>query len=214
MDNNKDDFISIPPLTEEAQRQIEKDAQYAREMAEEQHRPRETRSRAMKAPTADRTAISLPAHTTPEEKPPAELLGTRPKRQSARISLIEKSPEKRKPKLPYPAVAWKSALLYPFDGPKRANVDYGDLKRLEDEEFLNDNIINFYMRYIEDELQKSNPGLHKETHFFNTFFYERLSAKGENTEYACHFTPHNPRLTDFQETNRCCSKMDEPNRSL
>lgn len=180
---NNVDFVLDPPPTEEAKRQIESDAQYARKMAEEQNRPRETRSRAMKPPAADRTVISLPTDMIPDEKPPVELLGKRPKRQSARISYVEKTPEKKVPQLPYPTVPWESALLYPFDGPKRANVDYGDLKRLEDEEFLNDNIINFYMRYIEANLQQSNPELHKQTHFFNTFFYERLSAKGENTEY-------------------------------
>lgn len=43
---------------------------------------------------------------------------------------------------------WKSSLLFPFEGPKRANVDYVDLDRLNDEEFLNDNIMNFYLRFV------------------------------------------------------------------
>lgn len=43
---------------------------------------------------------------------------------------------------------WKAPLLYPFDGPKRANVEYDDLDRLNDEEFLNDNIMNFYLRFV------------------------------------------------------------------
>jgi Ulp1 family protease len=49
------------------------------------------------------------------------------------------------PKLELPT-PWKQPLLYPFEGSKRANVDYEDLVRLSPTEFLNDNIINFYLR--------------------------------------------------------------------
>ena len=34
-------------------------------------------------------------------------------------------------------------------------------------------------RFLEEGLKQENPGLHRETHFFNTFFYERLSMKGD-----------------------------------
>lgn len=44
---------------------------------------------------------------------------------------------------------WNQPLLYPFEGTKRANVDFKDLTRLNPTEFLNDNIINFYLRYID-----------------------------------------------------------------
>ncbi|KAG0636411.1 hypothetical protein HOY80DRAFT_891383, partial [Tuber brumale] len=86
-------------------------------------------------------------------------------------------------------------LVYPFEGPKRQVVEYEDLARLGAEEFLNDNLINFYLRlafsryslelvtesqkrYIEVELQKRDPDLAKETYFLNTFFYEILARKG------------------------------------
>jgi Ulp1 family protease len=41
---------------------------------------------------------------------------------------------------------WATPLLYPFEGPKRQIVDYEDLDRLKSEEYLNDNLINFYLR--------------------------------------------------------------------
>ena len=44
---------------------------------------------------------------------------------------------------------WNQPLLYPFEGAKRANVDFKDLARLNPTEFLNDNIINFYLRSID-----------------------------------------------------------------
>ncbi|RPB26955.1 cysteine proteinase [Terfezia boudieri ATCC MYA-4762] len=37
-------------------------------------------------------------------------------------------------------------LVWPSSGKKRVTVDYQDLERLEEEQFLNDNIINFYLR--------------------------------------------------------------------
>jgi Ulp1 family protease len=41
------------------------------------------------------------------------------------------------------------ALLYPFDGSEalgRVSVTFGDIKRLAPGEFLNDNLIDFYLR--------------------------------------------------------------------
>ncbi|PUU80151.1 hypothetical protein B9Z19DRAFT_976136 [Tuber borchii] len=86
-----------------------------------------------------------------------------------------RSPKVRKLELPKPK--WLSSLLYPFEGPKRQVVEYEDLARLGAEEFLNDNLINFYLRYIEVELQKRDPDLAKETYFLNTFFYGVLARK-------------------------------------
>ena len=36
--------------------------------------------------------------------------------------------------------------MFPFEGPKRQIVEYEDLDRLNSEEYLNDNLINFYLR--------------------------------------------------------------------
>ncbi|KAL7275780.1 hypothetical protein RUND412_001259 [Rhizina undulata] len=83
-------------------------------------------------------------------------------------------------KLDLPKPKWKRPLIYPFEGPKKETVDYEDLDRLNSEEFLNDNLINFYLRYLEVQLQKRDPELAKETHFLNTFFYERLTRKNAN----------------------------------
>ncbi|KAF8425561.1 hypothetical protein EV426DRAFT_573198 [Tirmania nivea] len=71
----------------------------------------------------------------------------------------------------------KPPLVWPPSGKKRVTVDYQDLERLEEEQFLNDNIINFYLRYLEEKLARDDPALAQQTHFFNTFFYERLSQK-------------------------------------
>lgn len=52
------------------------------------------------------------------------------------------------PKLELPKPRWETSLVYPPTGPKREVVDYDDLSRLNSNQFLNDNIVNFYLRYI------------------------------------------------------------------
>lgn len=51
-------------------------------------------------------------------------------------------------KLELPKPRWKKSLVYPPIGPKREIVDYDDLSRLNSNQFLNDNIVNFYLRYV------------------------------------------------------------------
>jgi hypothetical protein len=69
---------------------------------------------------------------------------------------------------------WKSPLTYPQNGKKRATVNFDDLLRLDDDEFLNDNIIAFFLRYLEHYLEQEKPDIAKRTHFFNSYFYEKL----------------------------------------
>lgn len=56
--------------------------------------------------------------------------------------------ETKIPKLELPKPRWETSLVYPPTGPKREVVDYDDLSRLNSDQFLNDNIVNFYLRYI------------------------------------------------------------------
>jgi len=39
-------------------------------------------------------------------------------------------------------------VVFPLKGPNRANVDFQDLLRLDEQEFLNDNLIAFFLRYV------------------------------------------------------------------
>ncbi|KAG0223282.1 hypothetical protein BGW42_005998 [Actinomortierella wolfii] len=69
-------------------------------------------------------------------------------------------------------------FTYPFSGgPKSITVHESDVARLEPDQFLNDTIIEFGLKYMQDELEKSNPDLAKQIYVFNTFFYERLSER-------------------------------------
>ncbi|KIW29771.1 uncharacterized protein PV07_05559 [Cladophialophora immunda] len=87
---------------------------------------------------------------------------------------------------------WTNDLKYPPFGRRAAVVPFTDLKRLDDDEFLNDNLITFFMRYLETHMEKSNPELHRRMYFFNTYFYDALSKtkgrKGINYDAVSRWT--------------------------
>lgn len=70
---------------------------------------------------------------------------------------------------------WKKPLLFPKNGKKKASVEFSDLERLEENEFLNDNLIGFYLRYLEERLEETRPEVAKRVYFFNTFFFASLT---------------------------------------
>ena len=82
---------------------------------------------------------------------------------------------------------WSKPLSYPKTGKKKATVEWEDLERLDEGEFLNDNLISFYLRFLEHQLETERPDVARRVYFFNSFFYERLTAlqkgqKGINYE--------------------------------
>ncbi|KAJ5795194.1 Peptidase C48 SUMO/Sentrin/Ubl1 [Penicillium paradoxum] len=70
---------------------------------------------------------------------------------------------------------WKQPLVYPPNGKKKAEVNLGDRDRLRTDDFLNDNLIAFYMRFLQDHLERTNPEAAKRIYFFNTYFFATLS---------------------------------------
>jgi sentrin-specific protease 7 len=69
---------------------------------------------------------------------------------------------------------WSRSVVYPQEGQRRVTVDFQDLERLDEGEFLNDNVISFALRQIEENISAE----HKQSvHFFNTFFYTALTTK-------------------------------------
>ncbi|KAL7913846.1 hypothetical protein GGI35DRAFT_227909 [Trichoderma velutinum] len=76
--------------------------------------------------------------------------------------------------------SWQAPLVFPPTGKNRATVDKIDIPRLDENEFLNDNLINFYIRYLEHTLERERPELLRKVYFFSTFFFEKLrSTKGK-----------------------------------
>ncbi|KAJ2468656.1 hypothetical protein GGI02_003639, partial [Coemansia sp. RSA 2322] len=66
---------------------------------------------------------------------------------------------------------------YPPDTIKSISVVGSDICRLFAGEFLNDTIIEFYLRYIGESLRAANAGLYEKCFFFNTFFFKKLSQR-------------------------------------
>ena len=82
---------------------------------------------------------------------------------------------------------WRKPLIYPKSGKKKTVVEWSDLERLDEGEFLNDNIIGFYLHFLEKKLEDIQHELAKRIYFFNTFFFASLTnthkgKKGINYE--------------------------------
>ncbi|KAJ6438473.1 sentrin-specific protease [Purpureocillium lavendulum] len=75
---------------------------------------------------------------------------------------------------------WQRSLVFPATGKNRATVDDEDIPRLDEGEFLNDNLISFYIRYLQVALERDSPEVLQKVHIFSTFFFEKLrSTKGK-----------------------------------
>ncbi|KAK8100908.1 hypothetical protein PG999_011282 [Apiospora kogelbergensis] len=69
---------------------------------------------------------------------------------------------------------WRDSLIFPPVGKNRATVDKVDIPRLDEGQLLNDNLIIFYLRYLQHDLELRRPDLAERIYFHNTFFYEKL----------------------------------------
>lgn len=69
---------------------------------------------------------------------------------------------------------WRDSLIFPPTGKSRATVDMVDIPRLDEGQYLNDNLIIFYLRYLQRDLEMQRPDLAERIYFHNTFFYEKL----------------------------------------
>ncbi|CAG9999686.1 unnamed protein product [Clonostachys byssicola] len=71
---------------------------------------------------------------------------------------------------------WTKSLVYPPTGKNRTTVDADDIPRLDEGEFLNDNIITFYLRYLQVKLEAECSSMLKKVHIFSSFFFETLKS--------------------------------------
>ncbi|UNI18874.1 Ulp1 peptidase [Purpureocillium takamizusanense] len=135
---------------------------------------------------------SEPQRLTRSRGPPATLdvddpsshstkIGTRrTRRTSPRRTFREPTPERWTANNPGWRERWQRSLVYPATGKNRATVDDEDIPRLDEGEFLNDNLISFYIRYLQVTLERESPEVLKKVHIFSTFFFEKLrSTKGK-----------------------------------
>jgi sentrin-specific protease 7 len=90
---------------------------------------------------------------------------------------------------------WRKSIIYPATGKKTATVDKQDIERLDEGEFLNDNLIMFYLYWLEQH----HPDLANRVYVHNTFFYASLTntAKGN-------------RGINYEAVQRWTAKVDLP----
>ncbi|KAM5342480.1 hypothetical protein ACJ41O_013446 [Fusarium nematophilum] len=78
---------------------------------------------------------------------------------------------------------WHRSLVYPPTGKNRATVDKDDIPRLDEGEFLNDNLISFYLRYLQIKVEAERPAIMDKVYIFNTFFFEKLRSNRVKINY-------------------------------
>ena len=84
---------------------------------------------------------------------------------------------------------------FPADSPGNVSVTNEDYNCLEAEQFLNDVIIDFYLKYIQNETFASLDGMMARTHIFTTYFYKRLTTRPPNSKTKAHPVEDNPNLS-------------------
>ncbi|KAI5924287.1 hypothetical protein F4810DRAFT_134953 [Camillea tinctor] len=111
----------------------------------------------------------------------------RPTRTTRAAFTLRSSPEPYSPefelwtsKNPGWDTDWRNSLVFPAHGKNRAIVDKDDIHRLDEGQFLNDNLIIFYLRYLQDRLETERPDLARRIYFQNTFFYDKLKSPKNN----------------------------------
>nr|POE65713.1 sentrin-specific protease 7 [Quercus suber] len=79
---------------------------------------------------------------------------------------------------------WTQSVVYPPHGGQNvATVDFRDLKTLDETEFINDSIIAFAMRQIQEKMK---PEQREQVYFFNSFFYATLTSRN-GQQSSCNF---------------------------
>lgn len=75
-----------------------------------------------------------------------------------------------------------TAYKFIFNDHKIMDVAPDDFSRLDEGEFLNDTLVNFYLKYFHQVTANENKSLGDSIYIFNTFFYDRLSYKPPQKE--------------------------------
>jgi len=84
---------------------------------------------------------------------------------------------------------------YPPDGAGNVSVTNEDYNCLEAEQFLNDVIIDFYLKFLQHGRFANIKEVMDRTHIFTTYFYKRLTTRPSNNKGKNHPVEDNPNLS-------------------
>ena len=89
---------------------------------------------------------------------------------------------------------------FPPDGAGTVSVTNEDYACLEVEQFLNDVIIDFYLKYLQFGMFNTVDQVKEKTHIFTTYFYKRLTTRPTNKNKAIHHpVEDDPNLTPAEK---------------
>ncbi|KAK1405583.1 Sentrin-specific protease 7 [Heracleum sosnowskyi] len=72
-------------------------------------------------------------------------------------------------------------LIYPKGEPDAVSISKRDVDLLQPDTFVNDTIIDFYIKYLKNKIE---PGERHRFHFFNSFFFRKLADLDKNPSSA------------------------------
>lgn len=127
-------------------------------------------------PIGANEAVEIPVKTFNNR---AEGHGTRSKTRQSHVDLIDDDLDSAVDCVPPSPTKLSETLVYPPEGRKKAEVDSSDIERLRDGEFLNDNLIGFYLRFLEHHLELNKPEVAKRVYFFNSYFFDTLTSQAK-----------------------------------
>ncbi|KAI1818175.1 hypothetical protein GGS20DRAFT_393776 [Poronia punctata] len=136
-------------------------------------------------PKGDPSGESRNDETLVRRRAPTTRLTFAPVRSRDSVESFYSEPERWTSLNPGWENRWRNSLVFPSKGKNRATVDKEDIHRLDEGEYLNDNLIIFYLRYLQKKLEDERPNLAKRVYFHNTFFYDKLkpSKAGKGINY-------------------------------
>ncbi|XAR53023.1 Ulp1 peptidase [Bertholletia excelsa] len=73
-------------------------------------------------------------------------------------------------------------VIYPKGDPDAVSISKRDIEILEPEKFINDTIVDFYIKYLENKIK---PEEKHRYHFFNSFFFRKLADLDKTPPSAC-----------------------------
>ncbi|KAK7858233.1 putative ubiquitin-like-specific protease 2a [Quercus suber] len=73
-------------------------------------------------------------------------------------------------------------VFYPEGDPDAVCISKRDIELLQPERFINDTIIDFYIKHLKNKIQ---PGEEHRYHFFNSFFFRKLADLDKDPSSAC-----------------------------
>ncbi|RHZ69589.1 hypothetical protein CDV55_106479 [Aspergillus turcosus] len=134
-----------------------------------------TKATSLKAGTEE--AVEIPVKKYTGDATPSNRATRSATRRMLPTTVVSDGEEESSPQQQCKKISqkWKRPLVYPRFGKKKAEVDGQDLERLRDNEFLNDNLIGFYIRFLEDHLERNNKEVSKRVYFFNSYFFATLT---------------------------------------